>query len=94
MESIINDKKECFVCHKKNFLHLHHIFFGRNRKKADEDGLTVYLCYFHHEGDYGVHGKNGHDLDKQLKEMAEKKWMEINNKTIDDFIDRYKKNYL
>ena len=31
-KSIIQKDKECFVCMKKNNLHLHHIMFGRNRK--------------------------------------------------------------
>lgn len=85
----------CYVCGNKLYPHLHHIFYGvRNRKKADEDGLTVYLCYKHHEGTDGVHGKNGHKLDMRLKQIAQKKWMEYYNKTTDDFIKRYGKNYL
>lgn len=68
--------------------------FGKNRKKADEDKLTVYLCYEHHEGTNGVHGKNGHQLDKRLKEIAEKVWCEHYNKTKDQFRERYGRNYL
>lgn len=94
MKSIINDKKECFICGTNRDLHLHHILFGRNRKKADEDGLTVYLCYFHHEDDYGVHGKNGHELDEKLKIIAEKRWCDFYNKTPEQFIKRYGRNYL
>lgn len=70
------------------------VLFGKNRKKADEDGLTVYLCYEHHEGMNGAHGKNGHKLDLKLKQLAEKTWCEYYNKTIDDFLKRYKRNYL
>jgi len=94
MKSIIQKNKECYVCGSKQYLHLHHILFGRNRKKCDEDGLTVYLCYYHHESSDGVHGKNGHDLDLQLKKVAEEFWLNKNNKTINDFIARYGKNYL
>lgn len=33
----------CFICGSEKQLELHHIFGGANRKKADDDGLTVYL---------------------------------------------------
>lgn len=94
MKSIIQDKKECFICGKTTNLHNHHILFGKNRKKADEDGLTVYLCYGHHEGTNGVHGKNGHDLDIYLKTIAENEYLKTYRKNVDDFIERYGKNYL
>lgn len=94
MKSIIQTNKECYICYCKNVLHLHHIIYGKNRKKADEDKLVVYLCYEHHEGTNGVHGKNGKELDIKLKKIAEKRWLETYNKTIDDFISRYGKNYL
>jgi len=90
----MQEKKECYICHSKENLHLHHVIFGKNRKKADADGLTIYLCYWHHEGTDGVHGKNGHNLDLQLKQMAEKKWIEHYGKTTEDFISRYGKNYI
>ena len=93
-KTIIQDTKQCYVCGSVKYLHFHHIIFGKNRKKADEDGLTVYLCYNHHEGTMGVHGKKGHDLDLKLKQIAEQKWIEHYNKTIDDFIERYGKSYL
>lgn len=70
------------------------VLFGKNRKKADEDGLTIYLCYEHHEGTNGIHGKNGHELDLKLKKLAEKKWCEYYKKTSEDFLKRYKRNYL
>ena len=94
MKSIIQEQKECFVCHTKDNLHLHHILYGHKRKKADEDGLTVYLCYWHHEGADGVHGRDGKELSESLKRIAEEKWLEFYDKTIDDFIARYGKNYL
>ena len=75
MESILNTTKGiCFICGKVCATHYHHIFFGKNRKIADREGLTVYLCYECHEGTNGVHGKNGHALDYTLKEMAQEAW--------------------
>ena len=93
-KSIISNKKQCYVCGSSNNLHYHHIFFGKNRKNADQDGLTVYLCYEHHEGTNGVHGKNGHELDIELKIIAEAKWLEHYDKDIDDFIKRYGRNFI
>lgn len=93
-KSIITNEKKCYVCGKKNNLHNHHIMFGKNRKKADKDGLMVYLCYEHHEGTYGVHGKLGHELDIKLKEIAEEIWCEVYNKTPEDFRKVYGRNYL
>lgn len=96
MKSIIinEDNRQCFICGKRDNLHLHHVMFGKNRKNADEDGLTLWLCYDHHEGTNGVHGKYGHDLDITLKKIAETQWIKVNNKTEDDFRKRYGKNYL
>ena len=94
MSSIIANKKICYVCGTTSNLHLHHILFGRNRKKADEDGLTIYLCYEHHEGTNGVHGKLGHELDLKLKVIAEKRWCKFYNKTPEQFLKRYGRTYL
>ena len=92
--SIICNEKKCYICNVNSNIHLHHIMFGKNRKISDEDGLTVYLCYDHHEGTYGVHGKEGHELDLKLKQIAEKRWCEFYKKTPEQFIKRYGKNYL
>lgn len=70
------------------------VFFGKNRQKSDEDGLVVWLCYEHHEGTQGVHGRDGHELDVKLKQLAEKQWCWYYNKTTKDFIKRYGRNYI
>ena len=87
--SIIQQDKRCYVCGTTQNLHLHHTIFGKNRKKADEDKLTVYLCYEHHEGTNGVHGKNGHELDMKLKRLSVKVWCEYYGKTEEEFRMRY-----
>lgn len=95
MKSIIQTEKKCYVCETTYNLHLHHVIFGvANRKLSDKDGLTVYLCYEHHEGTSGVHGKNGHELDLELKKLAQKRWMKYYDKTEDDFRQRYGRSYL
>ena len=95
MESLLSNKKECYVCGTQISLHKHHTMKGiRNRKKADQDGLWVYLCYNHHEGTYGVHGKEGHKLDMKIIKESQKVWMNHFNKTKEDFIRKYGRNYL
>ena len=75
--------------------HRHEAFFGvRNRQKSIDDGLVVFLTYENHEGTNGVHGKNGHELDLAIKQTAETYWLMYYNKTIDDFIKRYGRNYI
>lgn len=72
----------------------HEIFFGvRNRKKSIEDGLVVFLTpKMHNMSNQGVHFNKEFDL--LLKQVGETQWLKKNNKTIDDFIERYGKNYL
>ena len=94
MKSIISSKKECYICHTNINLHIHHIFYGRNRKNSDKDGLVVYLCQEHHMGNYGIHGKYGHSIDLYLKRIGQKAWQDYYNKTKEDFLKEFKKNYL
>lgn len=84
----------CYKCGIGGILEEHHIFYGKNRKNSDIDRLVVYLCPQCHRGTNGVHGKNGAKFDKELKAIAEQKWLDTYNKTIEDFVERYKKNYL
>lgn len=91
MKSILQEKKECFVCRTTQDLQLHHVLYGTsNRKQADKYGLTVWLCLRHHTGDRGVHFDNG--LDLKLKEMAQAKFEETH--TREEFIKIFGRNYL
>lgn len=75
--------------------HRHEAFFGtRNRQKSIDDGLVVFLTFKNHEGTFGVHGKNGHELDLEIKQEAEKTWCDYYKKTKEDFRERYGKNYV
>lgn len=78
-KSLIQKNKECFFqdCTCGGRLELHHVFFGSGRRKiSDREGLVVYLCYEHHQGTNGVHGKNGDELNYTLKEVAQEAWEE------------------
>lgn len=96
MKSIIQKhNNHCFVCQipKGMPLEEHHIFFGTaNRKISEKYGLKVPLCYEHHRGTNGVHGKNGRQLDIKLKKIAQRKYEETH--TREEFIKLIGKNYL
>lgn len=63
-----------------------------NRKISEKYGLKVPLCYEHHRGTNGVHGKNGRQLDIKLKKIAQKKYEETH--TREEFIKLIGKSYL
>lgn len=92
MRSLIQTEKECFICKTTQNLHLHHIFFGKNRKLSDKDGCVCYLCQDHHTGQNGVH--HNQELDLTLKRVCEEAWIKSNNSNIRGFINRFGKNYL
>lgn len=70
-KSIIQDRKECFVCKTTYQLEEHHIFRTPFRKSSEKYGLKVWLCHQHHQGNNGVHGNNK-ALDIHLKQLAQK----------------------
>lgn len=91
--SLIQKEKRCYVCNTTSNIHIHEVFFGKNRKKSIEDGCCVYLCGAHHnQSKEGVHFN--HKLDSDLKKQMELYWLKYYNKTVADFIKRYGKNYL
>lgn len=92
MKSIIQFEKECYVCHCKEPLHLHHIMEGSaNRKKSDKWGLTVYLCPNHHNlSSQGVHFNK--KLELELKQKAQ-----VNFELLyghDNWMNEFGRNYL
>lgn len=97
-QSLLQNKKCCYVCGTTQDLHYHHIFYGTaNRKKSDEDLMGVYLCGLHHNlSNAGVHFNKA--LDLKLKQQAEKIWIRTycnsEEDGIEKFIRRYGRNYL
>lgn len=90
MQSIIQDDMKCYICGKPQNLERHHCIFGTaNRKKAEEDGLWVWLCSDCH---YGVHHGNNF-AKEQLQREAQEDW-EFQYGDRDAFIKRYGKSYL
>lgn len=73
--------------------HKHHVFGGANRKLSEKDGLYFYLRpEMHNMSDKGIHfNKDFMDYAHKVGQLA---WQEYYNKTTEDFIARYGKNYL
>lgn len=92
MKSVMQAKKQCFVCATTLNLHEHHVWHGTaNRKKAEEYGLKVYLCQEHHTGSHGVHFNKA--LDEGLKMLAQSKFEELYGSR-EDFIKIFGKSVL
>lgn len=92
-KSIIDPNTErCFLCQRVRPLEAHHIFHGTARRRlADEDGMIVHICRECHQK---VHEAPDGELDRLLKIFGEEMWLMHYEKTSDDFIKRYGKNYL
>lgn len=86
-ESILSNEKKCYLTGRTDNLERHHIMFGRaNRKVSEEWGCWVYLTHDMHQGTYGVHGREGHEIDLVLKQACQiaferiyghEKWMKL-----------------
>lgn len=76
----------------------HEVFEGRsgNRKKSIEDGLVIFLTpQAHRTGKFSIHLHPEYWQETiKLQEKAEKVWCDYYNKTKEDFMERYGKNYL
>lgn len=68
---------------------IHHCISGSYRHLADQDGLTVKLCRTCHRL---LHDKGLHD--QELKQIAERSYLEYYNASIEDFRKRYNKSWI
>lgn len=81
----------CHVCGKPA-TDKHHAFFGhKNRQISEDHGFVFFLCRDCHEGMWGVHGMNGHNLDIQLKREAQAKFEETHSR--EEFMGLIGRNY-
>lgn len=88
MRSIIQSETCCYICGAVHSLEVHHCIHGTaNRRLADEDGLTVYLCRGCHSAlhDRGL-------FDRSLQSIAMKAYIEHYGST-EDFRRRYGRTY-
>ena len=66
----------------KKYCERHEVFFSRAyRNKSIKDGLIVFLTEEDHRGTFGVHGKKGDKLNRKLKRIAQKAWMDYYKNT-------------
>ena len=71
-EVLERSKGLCELCGSNNQVELHHIVYGSGKRTQLETPESVIaLCYEHHKGNYGVHGKNGSYLNTNLKRTVQ-----------------------
>lgn len=89
--------RKCFLCGRSetscNRLEVHHLFGGANRKLSDKYGLTVTLCHAcHNEPPDGAHFNK--EVMQYLHECGQRKAMQEQGWTRDEFREIFGKNYL
>jgi len=65
----------CEICGSSDRCQIHHVVYRSQTTNNDEENLIM-LCYRHHQGTYGVHGKHGKRLNLQLKRDLQKKYFD------------------
>ena len=64
---------------KSNNTQLHHIVKGKGKRtQCERIESVIFLCWGHHYGNSGVHGKNGHTLDLKLKLDLQQVYFNLN----------------
>lgn len=62
-------------CRSAHISQLHHIIKGKGKRtKCETEQSIMCLCWEHHYGNNGVHGKNGHNMDLELKLDLQQKY--------------------
>lgn len=70
--------KLCDICESNHLVETHHIVKRKQAKYLENCKLNlINLCWDHHKGTYGVHGKYGHKLDQELKLEFQNKLEEL-----------------
>ena len=93
----MSEYNSCWLCGRNgagDSLEVHHIFGGPNRSLSDKYGLVVYLCgnRCHRNGKYAAH--KCADTREKLRQYGQRKAMEEQGWSIDDFRSVFGKNYL
>ena len=89
--------RSCWLCGKNGSqdpLDRHHIFGGPNRDKSEKYGLVVDLCHnsCHIFGPNSAH--RDEDVRNYLRRYGQKKAMDEQGWTVEDFIREFGRNYL
>ena len=82
------DKSKCYFCNNKA-VDTHELIKGVNRKKCIKWGLVVYICR-------DCHRKTEEDSEfyQKTRKMAQEVWQNYYNRTTEEFIKEFGKNYL
>lgn len=92
MQSIIQKEKECYICGRTDNLHSHHCLSGTaNRRKSEEYGLKIWLCFEHHNGsNNSVH--HNREMEIAVKQLGQKHF-ELTH-TREEFIKEFGKSFM
>ena len=90
-------ERECWLCGRRGSqdpLDRHHIFGGALRGKSEEYGLVVFLCHnrCHIFGRDAAH--QSAETMQMLREYGQRKAMEEQGWTVEQFREEFGKNYL
>ena len=80
----------CSICHSKNQLERHHVFYGDKRSIAEKYNMTVWVCHDCHRGPNGIHFNE--PLDLSLKQAFQRKFEK--DYSHDEFIKEFEVNCL
>lgn len=94
MQSILQDRKECYITRRPYPLHKHHIYYGTGKRKISEkNGFWVWLIpEKHNRGNESVHLDPDRKLDLRLKRECQAKYEETHSRA--EFVKLIGKNYL
>lgn len=92
-----DEYRTCFLCKRTetsyNRLEVHHIFQNGNRNKSEQYGLTVLLCADCHRLKPWAAHQSGKTME-YLHKYGQKKFMEEQNMTAEQFAEIFHANYL
>lgn len=88
-KSLLQNEKVCYKCGFPLYVDKHHIYGAANRPISEKDGCFIYLCRRCHDRLH-LNPK----FMATYKARCEEAWLKKYNKTIEDFIARYGRNYL
>lgn len=67
----------CELCGSNHMVQLHHKIGGHGKRKQCETLESVIaLCWKHHHGTFGAHGREGQALNRQLRQELERTYRE------------------
>lgn len=84
------DMDACLICGGPP--QWHHVYSADRRKISDREGCVAPLCWYHHQGPHGVH--RNRELNDWLRADCQRRWMEREHATVDDFRKVFYVSYL